>query len=1044
MKERDLSVYDFNEDDELRDTCHQWSKLSNPKFDNDVAMTKYQFLQHASSGSIAQVKEIRTVKQIHVVAIDDDDDRGFVNDISGQPQNESVKAASEQSEVFGALSDRILQKHCQFSGDSVKPQCPSLDMEIGISCPVELPSGNGHISHSAPESPCSNDSVDAGTSDDCDSIQESAPSTSGSEQEENYDSMDGQSDGGWEMEEMETSILTDYVSYGDKYLPGCRILFTKTSLKLEASALEEESGTSRSEWKLDEIFSIESQWSGIARIAEVKVRLFTRDAAQEEIAHGMEGIEVLEFLAYDPHWIERRERIMTFNTSGKLCEGGPYPLENCESSSDPYLPHFDEPFEEVVYPKGAADAVVISKRDVDLLEPDTFLNDTIIDFYIKYLENEISSSERARFHFFNCFFFRKLADPDKNPSGVFDGKAGYQRVRKWTRKVNLFEKDYIFIPVNYNLHWSLIVICHPGEVANINDENVGESVKVPCILHMDSIRGSHAGLKDLVQSYLSEEWKEKQKETSEDIISKILNLRFLSLELPQQENCSDCGLFLLHYAELFIAEVPKNFSPFQINKFENFLKPDWFMPAEASLKRVHIQRLIYGLLEVAPPENASTCNHNSEPSAFPEIKENDSGLEFISEMSPGKSLNSLHSQSVQGMEMGLLDNISGIADVGMRELFEQRQHYDHGASFRRPGCTMSPIREEVEEVDHLDPPTSAQTELLQRHEMTSEACDIGYTPTDFSNGFEWNSKISDHEENSSPPSNCLSDDSEEMMIIEFGNGLQGAASSGQDQNLDQPKDDNIDSLTESYASASSDMMLTPAEDSQELAQIYGNNDLDVFTPNQEQAKEPPHIDLEELQTPNQTEAKETSLIDLEKSHTPNQTEAKEPSHIDLDTPIQEQAKESSHDFLELHAPNQEQAKESSHGFLELHAPNQEQAKESSHDFLELHTPNQEQAKESSHGFLELHTPNPEEAKEPSNNDLEKSHILNQVQTKKPSSYPEFEIIEDDEDTIAVNEVVEDSGSDPDEVHAAKRIRLTPLGGDGEREIVRSISKELEV
>lgn len=70
-------------------------------------------------------------------------------------------------------------------------------------------------------------------------------------------------------------------------------------------------------------------------------------------------------------------------------------------------------------------------------------------FLNRYLENEISSSERARFHFFNCFFFRKLADPDKNPSGVFDGKAGYQRVRKWTRKVNLFEKDYIFIPVNY-------------------------------------------------------------------------------------------------------------------------------------------------------------------------------------------------------------------------------------------------------------------------------------------------------------------------------------------------------------------------------------------------------------------------------------------------------------------------------------------------------------------------------------------------------------------------------------------------------------------
>ena len=40
--------------------------------------------------------------------------------------------------------------------------------------------------------------------------------------------------------------------------------------------------------------------------------------------------------------------------------------------------------EEVVYPKGDSDAVAISKRDVDLLQPDTFVNDTIIDFYIKY------------------------------------------------------------------------------------------------------------------------------------------------------------------------------------------------------------------------------------------------------------------------------------------------------------------------------------------------------------------------------------------------------------------------------------------------------------------------------------------------------------------------------------------------------------------------------------------------------------------------------------------------------------------------------------
>jgi sentrin-specific protease 7 len=48
-----------------------------------------------------------------------------------------------------------------------------------------------------------------------------------------------------------------------------------------------------------------------------------------------------------------------------------------------YAYSFDEPFEDVIYPKGDSDAVSISKRDVDLLQPDTFINDTIIDFYIK-------------------------------------------------------------------------------------------------------------------------------------------------------------------------------------------------------------------------------------------------------------------------------------------------------------------------------------------------------------------------------------------------------------------------------------------------------------------------------------------------------------------------------------------------------------------------------------------------------------------------------------------------------------------------------------
>ncbi|XP_073273006.1 probable ubiquitin-like-specific protease 2B [Primulina huaijiensis] len=71
---------------------------------------------------------------------------------------------------------------------------------------------------------------------------------------------------------------------------------------------------------------------------------------------------------------------------------------------------------------------------------------------------------------------------DKDPSSAFDGKATFQRVRKWTRKVNLLEKDFIFIPVNYNYHWSLIMICYFGDVAKNTDVD-DKLVRVPCILH---------------------------------------------------------------------------------------------------------------------------------------------------------------------------------------------------------------------------------------------------------------------------------------------------------------------------------------------------------------------------------------------------------------------------------------------------------------------------------------------------------------------------------------------------------------------------------
>ena len=40
--------------------------------------------------------------------------------------------------------------------------------------------------------------------------------------------------------------------------------------------------------------------------------------------------------------------------------------------------------------------------------------------------------------------------------------SGYESVRRWTKNVDIFAKDFIFVPINEHLHWSLMVIYRPG------------------------------------------------------------------------------------------------------------------------------------------------------------------------------------------------------------------------------------------------------------------------------------------------------------------------------------------------------------------------------------------------------------------------------------------------------------------------------------------------------------------------------------------------------------------------------------------------------
>ncbi|XP_026707548.1 sentrin-specific protease 7 isoform X1 [Athene cunicularia] len=120
----------------------------------------------------------------------------------------------------------------------------------------------------------------------------------------------------------------------------------------------------------------------------------------------------------------------------------------------------------IVYPPPPAKGGLgVTREDLECLEYGEFLNDVIIDFYLKYLLLEKAPKHLAdRTHIFSSFFYKCLTRTEKNSEGdlkVSAAQRRHKRVRTWTRHINIFSKDYIFVPVNEESHWYIAVVCFP-------------------------------------------------------------------------------------------------------------------------------------------------------------------------------------------------------------------------------------------------------------------------------------------------------------------------------------------------------------------------------------------------------------------------------------------------------------------------------------------------------------------------------------------------------------------------------------------------------
>ncbi|ESO02003.1 hypothetical protein HELRODRAFT_143979, partial [Helobdella robusta] len=121
-------------------------------------------------------------------------------------------------------------------------------------------------------------------------------------------------------------------------------------------------------------------------------------------------------------------------------------------------------------PAPATGGITVTNEDLFCLNEGEFLNDVIIDFYLKYLATEMYPEKFQNAHIFSSFFYRPYCvqtSQRSNFSSIAHLNASIQQrrhahVRTWTRHVDLFSKDFVVVPVNESAHWFLAIICFPG------------------------------------------------------------------------------------------------------------------------------------------------------------------------------------------------------------------------------------------------------------------------------------------------------------------------------------------------------------------------------------------------------------------------------------------------------------------------------------------------------------------------------------------------------------------------------------------------------
>ncbi|PYH78492.1 cysteine proteinase [Aspergillus uvarum CBS 121591] len=142
--------------------------------------------------------------------------------------------------------------------------------------------------------------------------------------------------------------------------------------------------------------------------------------------------------------------------------------QSTQSHSDGPVKKWHKP---LVYPRFGKKKAEVNMQDRDRLRKnDEFLNDNLIEFYIRFLQEHLSRTNEEvakRVYFFNSFFYDTLMNVPRGKKGI-----NYDGVQKWTRNVDIFNHDFVVVPINEHAHWYVAIICNLPKLQDLAEPQV--------------------------------------------------------------------------------------------------------------------------------------------------------------------------------------------------------------------------------------------------------------------------------------------------------------------------------------------------------------------------------------------------------------------------------------------------------------------------------------------------------------------------------------------------------------------------------------------